>query len=59
MFEINLKHYTHKKIIPAGCMLINLFVANVSFLFPLKTPENQRFSCVLIGTLARNGLKAC
>ena len=36
------------------------FLANVSILYPLKTPENQRFSCVFrgnkMGTLDRNGL---
>ena len=40
--------------------LLNPFLANVSILYPLKTPENQRFSGVFrgykMGTLARNGL---
>ena len=39
---------------------INPFLANVPILYPLKAPENQRFSGVFrgykIGTLARNGL---
>ena len=38
----------------------NPFLANVPILYPLKTPENQRFSGVFrgykMGTLARNGL---
>ena len=38
----------------------NPFLANVPILYPLKTPENQRFSGVFRrskkGTLARNGL---
>ena len=38
----------------------NAFQANVPILYPLKTPENQRFSVVFrgyeIGTLTRNGL---
>ena len=37
----------------------NQFLANVPILYPLKTPENQRFSYVFrgskIGALARNG----
>ena len=41
-------------------MDFNPFLANVPILYPLKTPENQRFSGVFrgykIGTLARNGL---
>ena len=40
--------------------LINPFLANVPILYPLKTPENQRFSGVFRGykstALARNGL---
>ena len=40
---------------------INPVGANVSILYPLKTPENQRFSGIFrgykMGTLARNGLK--
>ena len=40
--------------------LINPFLTNVPILYPLKTPENQRFSIVFrgykMGTLARNGL---
>ena len=42
---------------------INPFLANVSILHPLKTPENERFSDVSdvfrgykLGTLAINGL---
>ena len=39
---------------------LNLFLANVPILYPLKTPENQRFSGVFrgykMGTLTRNGL---
>ena len=38
---------------------INPFVANVHILYPLKTPENLRFSVVLreykMGIFARNG----
>ena len=38
----------------------NPFLANVPILYPLKTPENQRFSGVFrgykMGKLARNGL---
>ena len=38
----------------------NLFPANVPILYPLETPENQRFSGVFrgykMGTLAGNGL---
>ena len=41
--------------------LLNPFLANVPNLYPLKTPNNQRFSCVFRGykmeTLARNRLK--
>ena len=41
-------------------MDFNPFLANVPILYPLKTPENQRFSGVFrgykMGTLARNGL---
>ena len=41
--------------------LINPFLANVPILYPLKTPENQKFSGVFRGykiwTLARNGLR--
>ena len=41
-------------------ILVNPFLANVPILYPLKTPENQRFSDVFrgykMGTLARNGL---
>ena len=40
---------------------INPFLANVPILYPLKTPENQRFSGVFkgfkMGTFARNALK--
>ena len=39
---------------------LNPFLINAPILYPLKTPENQRFSDVFrgykIGTLARNGL---
>ena len=39
---------------------INPFLANAPILYPLKTPENQRFSDVFrgykLGTLATNGL---
>ena len=38
---------------------INPFLANVPILYPLKTPENQRFPDVWgykMGTLARNRL---
>ena len=38
---------------------INPFLANVPILYPLKTPENQRFSVFRrykLGTLATNGL---
>ena len=42
-------------------LFINQFLANVPILYPLKTPENQRFFGVFrgykMGTLARNGLK--
>ena len=38
----------------------NPFLANASILYPLKTPENQRFSSVFrgykMGTMARNRL---
>ena len=41
---------------------LNPFLANVSILYPLKTPENLWFSGVFrgykMGTLARNGLRA-
>ena len=41
--------------------IVSTYLPNVPILFPLKTPENQRFSGVLrrfkIGTLARNGLR--
>ena len=41
--------------------MVNPFLANVPILYPLKTPENQKFSGVFrghkMGTLARNGLK--
>ena len=41
-------------------IFLHPFLANVPTLYPLKTPENQRFSGVLrgykMGTLARNGL---
>ena len=44
----------------AGTSLLNLFPANVPILYPLKTPENQRFSGIFrgykMGTLAGNGL---
>ena len=40
--------------------MFNPFLANVPFLYPLKTQENQKFSCVFrgykMGILARNGL---
>ena len=40
--------------------LINLFQINVFILYPMKTPEKQRFSGVFrgykMGALARNGL---
>ena len=40
--------------------LINPFLANIPILYPLKTPENQRFCGVFRGykmeTLAGNGL---
>ena len=40
--------------------LLNPFLANVPILYPLKTPENQRFSGVFrwykMGTLVRIGL---
>ena len=43
-----------------GFDLFNIFLANVSILYPLKTPENQRFSGVSRGywmvTLSINGL---
>ena len=39
---------------------INPFLANAPILYPLKTPENERFSDVFrgykLGTLAANGL---
>ena len=39
---------------------LNPFLANVPILYPLKTPENQRFSDIFtgykMGTLARNEL---
>ena len=39
--------------------IVNPILANVPILYPLKTPENQRFSGVFkgykMGTLARNG----
>ena len=39
---------------------LNLFLANVPILYPLKTPENQIFSGVFkgyrMGTFARDGL---
>ena len=44
-------------------MLLNLtpFLVNIPILYPLKTPENQRFSGVSrgykMGILARNGLR--
>ena len=41
--------------------MINPFQANVPILYPLKTPENQRISCIFRGykmrTLGRNKLK--
>ena len=41
-------------------MILNPFLANVHILYPLKTPENQRFSGVFrgykMGTLAGNEL---
>ena len=40
--------------------VLNPFLVNVSILYPLKTPENQRFSGVFwghkMGTLTKNGL---
>ena len=40
--------------------MFNSFLANVPILYPLKTPENQRFSGVFreykMRTLARDGL---
>ena len=40
---------------------LNQFLANAPILYPLKTPENQRFSGVFsgykMGTLARNGFR--
>ena len=42
--------------------IINLFLANVSILYPLEIPENQRFSGVFrdykMRTLARNRLRS-
>ena len=42
-------------------LIINPILANVLILYPLKTPENQRFSGVFrglkLGKLPRNGLK--
>ena len=41
-------------------LVLNPFLVNVSILYPLKTPETQRFSGVFMGykieTLVRNGL---
>ena len=41
--------------------VVNPFLSTVPILYPLKTPENQRFSGVFrgykMGTLARNGLR--
>ena len=41
-------------------VVFNPFLANVPILYPLKTPENQKFSGVFMGykmgTLAKNGL---
>ena len=43
--------------------VLNPFLTNVSFLYPLKTLENHRFSDVFrgykSGTLVENGLIAC
>ena len=43
-------------------LVFNPFPANVSILYPLKTPQNLWFSGVFrgykIGTLAKNGLTA-
>ena len=40
---------------------LNSFLANAPILYPLKTPENQRFFCVFrgykMGTLARDGFR--
>ena len=42
--------------------MFNPFLANVPILYPLKTPENQRFSGVFrehkMGILARNELRS-
>ena len=41
-------------------LLLNPFLVSVSILYPLETPENQKFSDVFRrykkGTLGRNGL---
>ena len=49
-------------LLPAGVHLFNQFLADVSILYPLKTPENQRFSDVSrgykMGILVRYRLKS-
>ena len=50
-----------KKVLKKALRSIKPFLANVPILYPLKTPENPRFSGVFraykMGTLARNGLE--
>ena len=61
-FGVSIVHFEQVTICWAGTTKISLypFLANVPILYPLKTPENQRFSSVFrrykIGTLARNEL---
>ena len=55
-----LKKVHHLLKLRASNKSINLFLANVPILYPVKTPENFWFSGVFMGykmgTLARNGL---
>ena len=54
--------YCYADVVPRNFLnIVNPFLANDPILYPLKTPENQRFSSVFreykIATLAWNGLK--
>ena len=44
--ELSLLHYFLEHWQNLGFMEINLFLANVPILYPVKTPENQSFSGV-------------
>ena len=42
-------HYYNFELIQHSIQVINTFLVNVPILYPLKTPENQKFSGVFRG----------